>query len=136
MIRRFLSLEWKSFTRSASFNANLVLKIFMALGALYFIGMFLMFGVASYFILEEMGLEPFGTINRFLIYYIIIDLTVRFVLQKMPVMNIRQLLTLPVPKRVIVRFALSKTVFSFFNWVHLFFLLPFSVVLMYQGFDT
>lgn len=136
MIRRFLSLEWKSFTRSASFNANLVLKIFMALGALYFIGMFLMFGVASYFILEEMGLEPFGTINRFLIYYIIIDLTVRFVLQKMPVMNIRQLLTLPVPKSVIVRFALSKTVFSFFNWVHLFFLLPFSVVLMYQGFDT
>ncbi len=136
MIKKILSLEWKSFTRSASFKANIVLKIFMALGALYFIGVFLMVGVGSYFIIEEMGLEPFQTINRFFIYYILLDLIVRFVLQKMPVMNIRQMLTLPIPKSTIVKFALGKTLLSFFNLVHLFFLVPFSVVLVYKGFDA
>src|SRR5690554_5926578 len=136
MIKKFLSLEWKSFFRSASFKANIVLKIFMALGALYFIGMFLMLGVGSYFLLEEIGLEPFQTVNRFFIYYILVDLIVRFMLQKMPVMNIRQLLTLPIPKRIIVKFALAKTMLSFFNLVHLFFLVPFSVVLVYKGFDA
>lgn len=136
MIKKFLTLEWKSFFRSASFKANIVLKIFMALGALYFIGMFLLVGVGSYFILEEMELEPFQTVNLFLIYYILVDLLIRFMLQKMPVMNIRQLLILPIPKSSIVRFALGKTMLSFFNLVHLFFLIPFSLVLVYQGFSA
>src|SRR5690554_6460968 len=130
MIKKFLTLEWKSFFRSASFKAKIVLKIFMALGALYFIGMFLLVGVGSYFILEEMELEPFQTVNLFLIYYILVDLLIRFMLQKMPVMNIRQLLILPTPKSSIVRFALGKTMLSFFNLVHLFFLIPFSLVLV------
>lgn len=136
MIKRFLFLEWKSFTRSASFKANMALKIIMVIGALYFIGMFLMFGIAGYFLLEEMNLEPFHTINRFLIYYLVIDLVFRFLLQKMPIMNIRQFLTLPIPKKTIIKFALGKTVLSFFNWVHLFLLVPLSIVLIYKGFDT
>lgn len=135
MFKKFFSLEWKSFTRSASFKANVVLKVFMVLGALYFIAVFLMLGIGSYFILEKLELEPFPTVNRFLIYYLVIDLVIRFFLQKMPVMNIRQLLTLNIPKGTIVKYTLGKTILSFFNWVHLFFLLPFSGVLIYQGFD-
>lgn len=108
----------------------------MALGALYFIGIFLMVGVGSYFLLQEKGMEPFKTINQFLIYYILIDLIFRFILQKMPVMNIRQLLTLPISKSSIVKFALGKTMLSFFNLVHLFFLVPFSLVLIYKGFNA
>jgi hypothetical protein len=135
MFKKFFTLEWKSFTRSASFKANMVIKVFMVLGALYFIAIFLLLGVGSYFILEKLEMEPLPTVNRFLIYYLVIDLVVRFFLQKMPVMNIRQLLTMNIPKSTIVKYTLGKTVLSYFNWVHLFFLLPFSGVLIYKGFD-
>lgn len=136
MFKKFFSLEWKSFMRAASFKANVVIKVFMVLGAIYFIAMFLLLGFGSYFILEKLELEPFATINRFLIYYLITDLIIRYFLQKMPVMNVRQLLTLPISKSAIVKYTLGKTILSFFNWVHLFFLLPFSLVLIYQEFDS
>ena len=44
MIKHFLTLEWKSFVRSASFKTNLAFKIFMALLFLYFASMFVLAG--------------------------------------------------------------------------------------------
>lgn len=136
MYRKFFLLEWKSFIRSASFKANLILKIFMGLGILYFMAMFLILGFALYPILEKMDLQPFETVNRFLIYYLFFDLAFRYFLQKMPVMNIRTFLYINIPKSKIVNYTLGKTVTSFFNWTHLFFLIPFSATLIVKGFDT
>lgn len=130
MFKKFLYLEWKSFFRSASFAANLVLKIFMVLGALYFMAIFLLLGFGIYPILEESGMDPFTTVNKFLIYYFVIDLVLRYFLQKMPVMNIRPLLTLPIKRNIIVHFVLGKTALSFFNWLHAFFFIPFSIMLI------
>ena len=115
MIRRFLSLEWKSFARSASFQTNLALKILMALGALYFIVCFLIIGLAVYPILKEQGYNPVQTINRIMIYYLTADLIIRYFMQKMPVMNIRPLLVTPLKKSTVIHFLLGKTWFSFFN---------------------
>ncbi|WP_396176610.1 DUF5687 family protein, partial [Flavobacterium sp.] len=93
MIKQFLSLEWKSFIRSASFQTNLAIKILMLFGALYFIVVFSILGAGSYFIIEDvMKTEPFAVINRFLIYYFVFDIVFRFFLQKTPVMNIKPLL--------------------------------------------
>ena len=135
MIKHFINLEWKSFFRSAAFQTNLVLKIFMALGALYFIGLFTLAGVGAYFGLEEAGYEPLQTLNKFMIYYVLFDLIIKYMLQKMPVVNIKPLLLLPFNKSKIVDFALGKTMLSFFNIVHAFFFIPFSVVLLAQGYD-
>tara|TARA_R110000850_G_scaffold30630_2_gene84206 strand:- start:54617 stop:56086 length:1470 start_codon:yes stop_codon:yes gene_type:complete len=135
MIKHFISLEWKSFIRSASFKANLFLKILMVLGALYFIGIFSLLGVGLYYILEKLEMDPFATVNRYLLYYILMDLVVRFFLQKIPVLNIRPLLALPILRSKVVSYTLGKTMLSYFNWVHLFFLLPFSIVLLREGFS-
>lgn len=54
MFKYFVSLEWKAFTRSASFRTNLFMKILMGFGVLYFILVFLSLGAGVYFILEEM----------------------------------------------------------------------------------
>ena len=135
MIKHFLNLEWKSFFRSAAFQTNIILKIFMVLGALYFIGIFSMAGVGAYFGLEKAGLEPLQTVNRFLIYYLVVDLLIKYFLQKMPVVNIKPLLILPFKKSKIVDFALGKTMVSFFNCIHAFFFIPFSVVLLIKGYD-
>lgn len=130
-------LEWKAFTRSASFGTNLVLKIFMILGAIYFSVMFLILGAAVFYILkDELKLDPIQTVSKYLIYYCIIDLIIRLLLQKIPVLNIRPLLVLPIKKPTIVNFSLGKTYLSFFNLLHLFFFMPFTVVLLIEGYDV
>lgn len=135
MIKRFLQLEWKSFFRSASFKANVAIKILMALGALYMIFVFTGLGVASYYGLEKSGYEPLKTINQFLIYYLALDLLARYFLQKMPIINIKQLLLLPFNKSKIVKFAFGKTALSFFNILHAFFFIPFSIILLIEGYN-
>ncbi|WP_310379370.1 DUF5687 family protein [Flavobacterium sp.] len=136
MIKKFLYLEWKAFFRSASFATNLALKILMGFLILYFTVVFLALGVGAFYILKKMNFDPLLTINKFLIYYFLMDLIIRLLLQAIPVMNIRPLLTLPFKKPTIVHFALGKTMLSFFNLLHAFFLLPFSIVLLYEGYDV
>src|SRR5690606_27674212 len=135
MLKHFLLLEWRSFFRAASFRSGMFLRIVMVLAALYFIGVFTLMGVGLYFILEKMEMDPFATVNRFILYYLISDLLIRFFLQNTPVMNIRPLLTINTTKNQIVGYSLGKTVLSFFNWVHIFFLLPFTIVLIREGYD-
>lgn len=136
MFKRFIYLEWKAFFRSASFASNLALKILIAFLAIYFTLVFLALGVGAFYILKKLNMDPIATVNKFLIYYFLMDLIFRLLLQKIPVMNIRPLLIFPIKKSAIVHFSLGKTVLSFFNFVHAFFFLPFSIVLIYEGYDV
>lgn len=130
MFKHFLGLQWKSFYCSASFKTEIWFKILMALGALYFIAVFLGLGFGAYFMIDEAGWgDPLRVVNRFMVYYLTFDLVFRYMLQKMPVTNIKPLLYLPFKKSQVVNFSLGKTVVSFFNWSHAFFFIPFSVVL-------
>src|SRR6187431_403109 len=115
MFAKFIYLEWKAFTRSASFATNLALKIFMGFLVLYFTVLFLALGVGAFYILKEMHLDPLVTINKFLVYYFLGDLITRLLLQSIPVMNIRPLLTLTFKRPTIVHFSLGKMALSFFN---------------------
>ena len=136
MFKKFLWLEWKAFTRSTSFGTNLALKILMGLSALFFAFFFLMLGVGVYFILkEELQQDPLVVVNKYLIYYFAFDLLFRVMMQKIPVINIRPLLTLPIKRSTIVNFALAKTFTSFFTLLHAFFFIPFAVVLLTHGYD-
>ncbi|MBF0694094.1 MAG: hypothetical protein IR153_03430 [Flavobacterium sp.] len=136
MFKRFLILEWRAFTRSASFSTNLWFKILMGLIALYFAVVFLILGVGAFYLIEEeLNSDPLVVVSKFLFYYFVCDLIFRLMLQKIPVMNIKPLLYLPINKSTIVNFALGKTVVSFFNIVHWFFFVPFTVVLLIEGYD-
>ncbi len=136
MFRKFLTLEWRAFVRSASFAQNLFLKILMGLGILYFMGLFILLGAGSYYIIkEEYNPNPLEFINKFLIYYVVADLLFRLLMQKIPVMNIKPLLVMPIKRSTIVNFALTKTMVSAFNTIHWFFFLPFFIVLLIEGHD-
>ncbi|MBF4515290.1 hypothetical protein IRZ71_03005 [Flavobacterium sp. ANB] len=135
MIKKFIYLEWKAFTRSASFGANLAMKILIGFVMIYFSVLFIGAGVGAFYILRKLNLEPLVTINKFLIYYFLFDLVVRLLMQAIPVLNIKPLLVLPFKKPTIVHFSLGKTALSFFNWVHALFFLPFSIVLAIEGYD-
>ena len=135
MLKHFIGLQWKSFFRSATFKTEIWFKILMALGALYFIVVFLGMGVGAFFLIKEMEIgDPLRVVNQFMIYYLAFDLVFRYMLQKMPVTNIKPLLYLPISKSKVVNFSLGKTVISFFNLAHAFFFIPFSIVLLVEGY--
>ncbi|WP_374174485.1 DUF5687 family protein [Flavobacterium tructae] len=135
MIKKFIYLEWKAFVRSASFGTSVVMKVLLGFLMVYFSLLFVGAGIGAFYILKKMKLEPLVTINQFLIYYFLFDLVIRLLMQAIPVLNIKPLLILPFKKPTIVHFSLGKTALSFFNWVHALFFIPFSIVLVLEGYD-
>lgn len=134
MIKKFLSLQWKEFTRSSSFQKGIAIKILLVLAALYFGGIAIVMGGALFFILKKSlpNLDPLVVVNNFLIFWFLLDLVIRFFMQQMPVMNIKPLMIIPIKKSKIIHFLLGKTTISFFNILPLFLFIPFSVVLLIQ----
>ena len=137
MISHFLKLEWKQFFRSASFGKSIGIKILMGFFALYFILMFLGLGLGGFFIIrkEFPGQDPLQIVNSFLLFAITGDLIFRYLMQKLPVMNIKPLLVLPIKRNTIVHYVLVKSSLSFFNLMSLFFYIPFSLVLVEEGYS-
>ena len=99
---------------------------------------FLSLGFVGYDILKKQYPEqdPLVMVNSFLLFAITGDLIFRYIMQKLPVMNIKPLLILPIKKSKIVHFFLAKSSFSFFNIMSLFFYIPFAIVLITQGYTT
>ena len=138
MIKHFLNLEWKSLFRSASLGKSIALKILMGFFALYFILVFLSLGLALFPILKDQFPEqdPFVIVNSFMFYWILADLLMRFFFQKLPVMSVKPLLTLPIKNGKIVNYVLGKSAFSFFNFLPLFAFVPFSIMLIINDYDV
>ena len=138
MISKFLSLEWKSFIRSSNFGKGLAIKILMGFFALYFIAVFLSLGVFIYPALKNTfpDKDPFVVVNTLLFFWFLADLMLRFFLQKLPVMSVKPLLTVPIKRRTVVNYVLGKSALSFFNFLPLFAIVPFSIVLITKDYDV
>lgn len=136
MFKHFINLQWKSFFRSASLKSSIAIKILMIFAAIYMAIVFIALGVGVYFFIEKQKIgDPFTIVNKYMIYYVVIDLVFRYMLQKMPVTNIKPLLYLPFNKSQIVNFSIGKTIASYFNWSHAFFFIPFSIVLLMNDYN-
>ncbi|MEZ4801601.1 MAG: DUF5687 family protein [Gelidibacter sp.] len=137
MIKHFLNLEWKQFFRSATMGKSIALKILMGFFALYFMATFLILGVALYPGLKEIypDQDPFVIVNSVIFFWILGDLMIRFFFQKLPVMSVKPLLTLPIKRSSVVNFVLGKSVLSFFNFLPLFAVIPFGVTLLIKNYD-
>ena len=135
MIKRFLNLEWKQYFRSSYWQKNLALNIILVFFALYFVAIFTFMGSFLYLGLEKAipDQDPFIIVNSFLFYWILGDLLLRFFLQKLPVMSVKPLLTLPIKRSTIVHYVLGKSALSFFNFLPLFAIIPFSISLLSRG---
>ena len=134
MFKKFLWLEWKSFLRSASFGKSLGLKILMAFLALYFSAMFLFFGIALFPMLKELFPEkdPLKIVNSFALLYFSFELIFRFLIQTLPVLDIKPLMIIPIKKKKVVNFVLIKSLFSFYNFLPLLLIVPFGLFCIFQ----
>ena len=54
-------------------------------------------------------------------------------MQPMPVTNVQPLLYQNIKKSTVVHFSMLKMLYSFFNWSHLFFIIPMSIILTIEG---
>lgn len=138
MIKHFINFEWKQFFRSSYWQKSIALNILMAFLALYFILIFLALGISLFPILDKQFPEsdPLELLNGFLFYWFLADLLMRFFLQKLPVMNIKPLLVLPIERRNILHYVLGKSAVSFFNFLPLFAVIPFGIMLIIEDYGT
>ena len=135
MISHFLSLQWKAFTRSSSFGKSLGLKILMGFVAAYFSFVFLVLGISLYPLLQDAfpEREPLQIVNELVLGWLLLELFLRFMLQTLPVVNIRPLLTTPIPRIKVVNYVLLKSLFSFFNFLPLLLIVPFGIFAWQKG---
>lgn len=138
MIKQFLSLEWKQFFRSSYWQKSIALNILLAFVGIFLIGVFLILGFTLYPALKKQfpELDPFTLINNFLFYWFLADLMIRFFFQKLPVMTGKPLLTIPIKKRKIVNYVLGKSATSYFNFLLMFAIIPFGIMLLNNGYNT
>ncbi len=138
MIKHFINFEWKQYFRSMFWQKGIAIKIIMVFFALYFLVSFLALGIGAFFIIKKMFPEadPLQMVNSYLLFAIIGDLIFRYLMQKLPVMNIKPMLILDIKKSKLVHYVLGKSAFSFFNFMSLFFYIPFAIVLIKEGYNT
>ncbi|GAA4941731.1 DUF5687 family protein [Algibacter agarivorans] len=78
--------------------------------------------------------NPLLIVNSFLFYWILGDLVLRFFFQKLPVMIVKPLLTLPIKRSKIVNYVLGNSALSFFNVLPLFAIIPFGITLIVKDY--
>jgi len=121
--------QWKETVRSGTWQKNLVLNLivgfFILLMALYL----LLLGILINKVLQELypGQDHFSIFNGFLLYYLLVDIFMRFILQNLPKLFIETYLHLPIKKKRILHFMVSKTVFSVFNFLPLLIFIPVAI---------
>jgi len=135
MIKNFISLEWKQFLRSSNFQKSLIIKIFMGIGIFFLLLYALGIGVGLYFGLEDLfpDKNPWVLVNNYIIFWFLAEIVLRYLIQKMPVLSIKPLLILPINRNKIIHYGLIKLLLSIFNFIPVFILIPFSVVLLIKG---
>ncbi|WP_417290833.1 DUF5687 family protein [Corallibacter sp.] len=131
-LKHFINLEWKQYFRSSYWQKSMALNILLVFFALSFVVMFLIVGVAIYPILKDQfpDKDPLFIVNSYIFYWIIVDVLMRFFFQKLPVMSVKPLLTLPVKRSKVVNYVLGKSAFSFFNFLPMFAIIPFGIMLL------
>lgn len=130
MFFKLLTLEWRSFFRSAGLGKGIAVKLFLAFISLYFLLCFLGLGIGLYFILDKgfPNEEPIVLVNRFLLFWLIGEFVMRFMIQNLPVADIKPLLVQRINRSKIIHFLLFKSSYSFFNILTFAVALPFVIV--------
>lgn len=128
-IIKLLGHEWKEKLRSPFWQKSIWVNILLGLMNLYLLFVGAMMG---YFAddLVRIVYKDTSIINAFtgiLFYYFIMELMLRFLLQKAPVISIMPYLTIPIKKRTLLNFPLLKTLPSYFNILAVLLTFPFII---------
>ena len=129
MIVEFIKLRIRESTRSSVWNKNVIINIVLAFFMLFMMVVFLMAG----FLLDRMlieaspGSDPVDLFNHILLYYLGLELLIRFFMQSTPAMSITPFLHLPVRRSFLMHFLLVRSIVNPINYISFLIFLPFSI---------
>jgi len=137
MLATLLAHQWKESRRSAAFQKSIAVNIILGFFIVYFLLCFLVIGFFIDVILRETfpDISPVQAFNGFLLFYFLLDLFMRFMLQELPVLAIQPYLHLPIKKASLIHYVLFKSVPSLFNFWQLLILVPFMVKVLVPAYS-
>ncbi len=129
LFKIFLQQQWKETTRSSIWQRNLATNIFIGFFLLLMMGYLLMLGILIDPILRKIfpDDDPVAIFNGIIIYYLGFDLLIRYMMQSLPTFAIESYLHLPIRKRTMVHFVISKSIFHALNFLPLLVFVPFAM---------
>ncbi|MFZ4400634.1 MAG: DUF5687 family protein [Bacteroidales bacterium] len=120
--------KWKESLRSSIWQKNMAMNIILGVLMLYFLVNFLIVGLFADSIL--MGIypdeNPVNKFNSFLLYFIGIDLLIRFLGQTVPTLSIQPYLHLPVKRSSLMHYLLGRSVVNPVNYFYFIIFIPFA----------
>jgi hypothetical protein len=125
MLKHFFSHYWKSVFRNASWRRNIISKVVFGILVLYLIMLFIYIGTSLPELLSKKEGDPVNTFNSFLLWYFLIDLLVRTMMQSLPVIQVVPYLRFKFRKSVVVHYLLIKSVWNIFNFLPWLIVIPF-----------
>ncbi len=130
MIYHLILHSIQSAIRGGIVRGGLAVKILMGFLALYFL---LMAAVLSFF-LVGLGQDAAGDevtlielSSRFVVYYFLSDLMLRFFFQSLSGVKIEHYILLPVSYKKLIHFMLGRSLFNYFNLLSLIVIVPFAL---------
>ena len=116
--------QYKAAMRSPMFGKSLGIKLFM--GFLFLIISLELLGFSFYAgtHLAKEGGEPLNELLSYFIYFFLVMLVLRSLLQKLPTMTAIPYLLLPIKKSRLIHFILKKAFFNALNLISLFIIVP------------
>ena len=133
MIKHFFSHYWKSIFRNASWRRNILSKIVFGILVLYLLMLFIYIGASLPKILGKMEGNPVDTFNSFLLWYLLIDLLFRSMMQSLPVIQVVPYLRLKIKKSTVIHYLLLKSLWNIFNFLPWLIVIPFCTSIVPGG---
>ncbi|MBT3207316.1 MAG: hypothetical protein HN704_03850 [Bacteroidetes bacterium] len=128
IVKWFISHQIKESMRSSIWQKSVVLNIVIGFLLLLMLAYLALLGLFIDVILIEIFPEkdPIALFNGILIYYLGIELLLRYFMQSLPTLNIETYLHLPIKKSKIVHFVASKSIVAIGNYLALLVFFPFA----------
>lgn len=129
MIPTLLSHQWKAFWRSRSAGKNLATQLVIGFIVLYLLACAIFLGFSLRKVLPELfpGHDIIRVFCGLILYYFLIDILIRFLVQELPVLSVQPYLAQNIRRRQLVRFLNARSLFHFLNLLPVFIFLPFVV---------
>ena len=132
MNRNLSSFAWRETIRSAYWGKSLATNIGLGFLAIYFSASFLMLGFAIPELMTN-GLpnaDPISKFNGIVLGYFAIEQIIRQLMQKLPTFSFKPFLVLNIRRPEIVNYLLLRSVFTFYNILPFFLLVPVTINLV------
>ncbi len=127
MFFKLFQHAWLSVRRSSIWTQSVIQNIILGFFGLYLLLNLLALGFIGGKLIEDFfpDQNPILVVSQYMIYYILTDIVMRFMIQKFPSLNLQHYMVQNIKKSSLAHYLNIRSLFSFFNLAPFFFIVPF-----------